>query len=97
MMRALFRETDSRVCLSIFNPSTGILDDNSETIGSLSFVMADRPRNSSGSPRQGLCPRHGGRDRARRTRDRTRPRARRENLETKALLAELQRETIVLQ
>ncbi len=42
--RARFAETDFKLDLSIFNPSTGTTLNKLDTIGRLSFVIADRPR-----------------------------------------------------
>ena len=42
--RARFGETDFKLDLSIFNPSTGTTFSKLDAIGRLIFVMADRPR-----------------------------------------------------
>ena len=42
--RALFGETDFKLDLSIFNPSTGTILSKLDAMGRLSFVIADRPK-----------------------------------------------------
>lgn len=42
--RAPFGETDFKLDLSIFNPSTGTILSKLDAIGRLSFVIDDRPR-----------------------------------------------------
>ena len=44
IVRALIREADFKLELSIFNPSTGNILNKLDTIGRLSFVIDDRPR-----------------------------------------------------
>ena len=42
--RAPFGETDFKLDLSIFNPSTGTILSRLDTTGKLSFVIDDRPK-----------------------------------------------------
>ena len=42
--RALFGETDFKLYLSIFNPSTGITFSKLDAMGRFNLVIADRPK-----------------------------------------------------